>query len=389
MAYRIASQDRPARPARNDDRTALAEATRRHQALVTRLAVRAAANGYQLATATEAVPFDLGWWAERDGDPVLVVAEAKSTTPGNEIKQVRLGVVQVADYAVRLSRAGLTVEPVLYLEHPPSPAAVRIARAGAVRLAWATQERRAFELGPPFEGTPPGLRPAAEPGGLGGELPDPVPPRPRPSEAVRFPLKSEGAVSQSRTRALFEPLVGCMDELLSCELPALFPEVRTDLGTDADGLTIDSGGALVAEVGPAASTADVARMLLGTWLDHGLFAYETGRLPAVTDDGMERATDLEGTALRELLTRAGRAMDTSAPRRSLDGDLERLRPYRRRTAAELREMASVPSVTAKNRAAFLAMADARDRGLTPGRRPTPSSRRCGRSWPGPTRCSTR
>jgi hypothetical protein len=173
-------------------------------------------------------------------------------------------------------------------------------------------------------------------------------------------------VSQSRTRALFEPLVGCMDELLSCELPALFPEVRTDLGTDADGFTIDSGGALVAEVGPAASTADVARMLLGTWLDHGLFAYETGRLPAVTDDGMERATDLEGTALRELLTRAGRAMDTSAPRRSLDGDLERLRPYRRRTAAELREMASVPSVTAKNRAAFLAMADARDRGLTPG-----------------------
>lgn len=72
--------------------------------------------------------FDLAW---RGKDQVFV-AEVKSILPVNEVRQIRLGLGQVLDYAHQLS-----AQPVLYLDRRPvSDRWLHIAAAAGVRLAW-------------------------------------------------------------------------------------------------------------------------------------------------------------------------------------------------------------------------------------------------------------
>jgi len=72
--------------------------------------------------------FDL---AGRAKDQVFV-AEVKSILPVNEVRQIRLGLGQVLDYAHQLS-----AQPVLYLDRRPvSDRWLDIAAAAGVRLAW-------------------------------------------------------------------------------------------------------------------------------------------------------------------------------------------------------------------------------------------------------------
>lgn len=72
--------------------------------------------------------FDLAWRAK---DHVFV-AEVKSILPVNEVRQIRLGLGQVLDYAHQLS-----AQPVLYLDRRPvSDRWLNIATAAGVRLAW-------------------------------------------------------------------------------------------------------------------------------------------------------------------------------------------------------------------------------------------------------------
>jgi hypothetical protein len=78
-------------------------------------------------------PYDLAW---EDGD-AIVVAEAKSVTPANELLQLRLGLGQLLDYQSLLAGGGREVRAVLVLEREPGdPRWVELCRRHGVRLVW-------------------------------------------------------------------------------------------------------------------------------------------------------------------------------------------------------------------------------------------------------------
>jgi len=53
---------------------------------------------------------------------VMVVVEVNSTTAGNEVRQLRMGLGQILDYTSTLHRCGHTVQPVLHVEREPADA---------------------------------------------------------------------------------------------------------------------------------------------------------------------------------------------------------------------------------------------------------------------------
>jgi hypothetical protein len=115
---------------------------RAHYRLQNRLAQLLAAGGLvPLSPGPNDPPFDLAWSA---GDGALVVVEVKSTTPSNEVKQLRMGLGQVLDYANTLRRTGVAVQPVLYVEQEPVDAErwLEITNDAGIQLIWLGTEDR-------------------------------------------------------------------------------------------------------------------------------------------------------------------------------------------------------------------------------------------------------
>ncbi len=80
------------------------------------LASIARARGLQPLTPTiEDPPFDVAW---QTPDGSLVLVEVKSTNETNEIKQLRLGIGQILDYADTLQRRGFTVYKAICVTTP-------------------------------------------------------------------------------------------------------------------------------------------------------------------------------------------------------------------------------------------------------------------------------
>lgn len=78
-------------------------------------------------------PFDLAW---RDGG-TLFVAEVKSTTARNEIRQMRLGLGQVLHYRHQLRHVAPTIVAVLAVEREPGDRGwVDLCRSHGVVLVW-------------------------------------------------------------------------------------------------------------------------------------------------------------------------------------------------------------------------------------------------------------
>jgi hypothetical protein len=115
---------------------------RAHHRLQNRLAQLLAAGGLvPLSPGPNDPPFDLAWSA---GDGVLVVVEVKSTTQSNEVKQLKMGLGQIFDYASTLRRAGVAVQPVLYVEQKPVDAErwLEITNDAGILLIWLGTEDR-------------------------------------------------------------------------------------------------------------------------------------------------------------------------------------------------------------------------------------------------------
>jgi hypothetical protein len=97
--------------------------------------------------------FDLAW----ETADVIVVVEVKSCTKANEVRQLRMGMGQVLDYEDAVRARGKPVQPVLYLERPPSDTRwVPLAEQHNVRLIWPSSEHtvlRATNSPPPTHGS--------------------------------------------------------------------------------------------------------------------------------------------------------------------------------------------------------------------------------------------
>jgi hypothetical protein len=80
--------------------------------------------------------YDIGW---HDLDGRLCVAEVKSLTTDNEAWQVRHGIGQVLDYALRLERRGFVCRPYVVVEKKPSQADhwQELCQRHGVVLTWA------------------------------------------------------------------------------------------------------------------------------------------------------------------------------------------------------------------------------------------------------------
>lgn len=98
-------------------------------------------SGFQPLSPLAADPdYDLAWAGE---DETMVLVEVKSVTPGNEIRQLRMGLGQVLDYNNTLRRRGRTVQPVLYVQRQPADDRwTDLAQAVGVILAWPGAEDR-------------------------------------------------------------------------------------------------------------------------------------------------------------------------------------------------------------------------------------------------------
>ena len=78
--------------------------------------------------------FDLGWEVD---DEHWVVVEVKSLTPSNEIRQLRMALGQVLDYADVLQRRYRKVTRVIFLPREPTDRRwVRLAGAHEVLVRW-------------------------------------------------------------------------------------------------------------------------------------------------------------------------------------------------------------------------------------------------------------
>jgi hypothetical protein len=89
--------------------------------------------------------FDLAWL---DGD-TLVLAEVKSITAGNEVKQLRLGLGQLLDYLDQARRSRENVRGLLAIEASPSdPRWSELCQRHGVTLVWPPNFEEAFEARP-------------------------------------------------------------------------------------------------------------------------------------------------------------------------------------------------------------------------------------------------
>ena len=107
---------------------------RAHNQLQNRLAEAVFAAGLTpLAPDPDGPYYDLAWAAA----DVVIVIEVKSLTADNAVRQLRMGLGQVLDYADSLARGGLSVRAGLYVEHQPTDRRwSELAAAAGVTLAW-------------------------------------------------------------------------------------------------------------------------------------------------------------------------------------------------------------------------------------------------------------
>jgi hypothetical protein len=131
----------PPAPADSADPDSFGRGLRSHRRLQNQLAQLVEKCGLKPLSPLAADPdYDLAWIT---GDETLMVVEVKSTTNGNEIRQLRMGLGQVLDYNDALQRRGFTVQPVLYVEREPAEKRwIEIARAAGVILGWPGDEDR-------------------------------------------------------------------------------------------------------------------------------------------------------------------------------------------------------------------------------------------------------
>jgi hypothetical protein len=108
--------------------------TRGHARTQNALAEWAAARGYQPTRPGLGQPdYDVAWLA----DEVLFVAEVKSLTRVNEVRQLRLGLGQVLHYRHLLATTGRAVRAVLAVEREPSDDAWKeLCTSVGVQLVW-------------------------------------------------------------------------------------------------------------------------------------------------------------------------------------------------------------------------------------------------------------
>lgn len=129
----------PSTPAALVDPDTVGAGLRAHNRLQNQLA--AAVTGAGLDPLAPASPplFDLAWSAAG----TFTVIEVKSLTDENAVRQLRLGLGQILDYANLLAATGLQVRRGLYLEQEPRDGRWEQVAAGAgVTLAWPGSEAR-------------------------------------------------------------------------------------------------------------------------------------------------------------------------------------------------------------------------------------------------------
>jgi hypothetical protein len=147
-AIEPASPTTPAPP----DPDAAGRGLREHHRLQNQLAELVQAAGYAPRDPAPIDPdFDLAW----ETPEAIVVVEVKSCIKANEVRQLRMGIGQVLDYEDVLRARGRAVQPVLYLERPPSDARwVPLAHRHNVRLVWPGSEHALLQppSSPPAQG---------------------------------------------------------------------------------------------------------------------------------------------------------------------------------------------------------------------------------------------
>lgn len=88
--------------------------------------------------------WDIAWWQ----DGTLWVVEVKSTHPGNEERQLRLGLGQLLRYRQRLQADGHSVRSVLLVERAPVDRSwAELCGSVGVTLSWPRQPASAIRLG--------------------------------------------------------------------------------------------------------------------------------------------------------------------------------------------------------------------------------------------------
>jgi hypothetical protein len=113
-----------------------------HQRLQNHLADLATACGRDPLSASPTEPsYELAWMTDTS---VMVVVEVNSSTAGNEVRQLRIGLGHILDDTRTLQRCGHTVQPVLHVEREPADAQrwLDITERTGVLLTWPGTENR-------------------------------------------------------------------------------------------------------------------------------------------------------------------------------------------------------------------------------------------------------
>lgn len=122
-----------AQPPRDPD--AGGRGLRMHRTLQNGLASAVSAAGLTpVSPAPHDPDFDLLWFTARDA---VTVVEVKSLTRANEIRQLRMGIGQVLDYADTLSRRHTSVSAVLYIPRSPTDSRwITLAATHGIAICW-------------------------------------------------------------------------------------------------------------------------------------------------------------------------------------------------------------------------------------------------------------
>jgi hypothetical protein len=144
-AYRVADENTAAAPRDpfHVDPEAVDRSLRSHAATQNALAQAARARGLQpLSPGVTDPDFDIAWIESG----TLVLAEIKSVTAGNEVKQLRLGLGQLLDYVDQARRSGRTVRGLLAIETNPSDSRWGdLCQEHGVTLVWPPEYHGAFD----------------------------------------------------------------------------------------------------------------------------------------------------------------------------------------------------------------------------------------------------
>ncbi|GAA0482619.1 hypothetical protein Ade02nite_66360 [Paractinoplanes deccanensis] len=134
-------------PAVAADPDSFGNGLRAHHRLQNELARLVVANGLEpLSPSPDGPHYDLAW--KTDAGSITVV-EVKSATEAGEVRQLRMGLGQVLDYASVLQRRGFAVRSVLHIEREPAGAErwLEITGNAGVLLTWPGAEERLGLIG--------------------------------------------------------------------------------------------------------------------------------------------------------------------------------------------------------------------------------------------------